>query len=582
LNATTRSAERRRRLLTRALPLIAIAAIAFAAGSIAGNVNDVADAERFVDAWDHGDLKEMYSELTDDAAARYDLGEFKAAYTGAERTITATDMSVGDVSEGETPSGDAAAVVPVRFATHVFGEIGGDLVLPVTDDGIAWTPNLVYPGLDSGDRLRRRTRAAERAPILARDKTPLAEGPASARSSPLGASAAAVAGSVGTPKDKQANALETRGFPPGTLAGTTGLELAFDRRLAGHPGGELVAVGAGVKRNRLLARGEPRAGNPVRTTVDPDLQRVAVSALGGLFGGVAVLDARDGSVLALAGTAFSAPQPPGSTFKVITTTAALDAGVVKLSDTFPVAQSAVVGGREIANAHDEFCGGTFPEAFANSCNSVFAPLGPRIGGDRLVGTAERFGFNSPPTLYDRAATAAVDPPSSTLPKEISSDLDLGVTAIGQGKVLATPLELASVSQTIAAGGVRSPTPIARGRLGPSAKRVRVTSAETARTVRDLMVKVVNEGTGTAGAVPGVQVAGKTGTAEIGPQPLKPGEEPVPGQEPEQDVDAWFTAFAPAGDPRLAVAVMIVYAAGDGGTIAAPIAQQVLAAGLAGG
>jgi cell division protein FtsI/penicillin-binding protein 2 len=145
-------------------------------------------------------------------------------------------------------------------------------------------------------------------------------------------------------------------------------------------------------------------------------------------------------------------------------------------------------------------------------------------------------------------------------------------------VLATPLEMASVSQTIAAGGVRSPTPIVtEPSLRPEAKPVKVTSGEIAATVRDLMVGVVTEGTGTAAAIPGVEVAGKTGTAEIGPAPLT-AEDDQRG-EAEQQVDAWFTAFAPAKNPQLAVAVMVVNADGDGGTVAAPIAREVLTAGL---
>ncbi len=191
----------------------------------------------------------------------------------------------------------------------------------------------------------------------------------------------------------------------------------------------------------MLADSKPVPGEPVRTTIDPDLQTAAVTALGSLFGGVAVLDARDGAVKALAGIAFSAPQPPGSTFKLITTTAALDADVVKLTETFPVEQAAVLDGREVANAHDELCGGTFIESFARSCNSVFAPLGVEVGADRLVAAAEKFGFNSQPALYNAEATTAVDPPASSIPETIDSDLDVGVSAIGQGEVLATPLQL---------------------------------------------------------------------------------------------------------------------------------------------
>ena len=172
----------------------------------------------------------------------------------------------------------------------------------------------------------------------------------------------------------------------------------------------------------------------MNTTIDPDLQQAAVAALAGRAGGVAVLDARNGDVRALAGQAFSAPQPPGSTFKMITTTAALNKGVVSLDDEFEMTDGVNVGGRFISNANGEDCGGTFREAFAESCNADFAPLGPKIGNDELVATAERFGFNSPPTLYAPDIVAAVEPPESTIPTEIGDELDLGVTAIGQGEV----------------------------------------------------------------------------------------------------------------------------------------------------
>jgi peptidoglycan glycosyltransferase len=313
----------------------------------------------------------------------------------------------------------------------------------------------------------------------------------------------------------------------------------------------------------------------VHTTIDPDLQRAAVAALGGTFGGVVALDARDGSVLAVAGIAFSGPQPPGSTFKLITTTAALETGAVKVSDQFPIETSTTVDGREIANAHNEACGGTFAEAFAQSCNSVFAPLGPKIGSTHLVGTAEKYGFNSPPTLYAAPAIKAAGIPDSTLPKTITSDLDLAVSAIGQGEVLATPLEMASVAQAIGNGGVLDPTAMVTDHsLQSDAKPVRVTSSDIASTLRGLMIGVVTSGTGTAAALPGIQVAGKTGTAELGPVTGKPAT--TPGAETAQRLDAWFTAFAPATDPKLAVAAMVVDANGDGGTIAAPIVRQVMA------
>jgi penicillin-binding protein A len=107
----------------------------------------------------------------------------------------------------------------------------------------------------------------------------------------------------------------------------------------------------------------------------------------------------------------------------------------------------------------------------------------------------------------------------------------------------------------------------------------VTPEQTANTIRDLMIGVVENGTGVAASLPGVVVAGKTGTAELGPAALEEGQELGPGEEPPQELDAWFTAFAPAAKPSLAIGVMIVDSTGDGGEVAAPIAAQVLAEGL---
>ena len=301
------------------------------------------------------------------------------------------------------------------------------------------------------------------------------------------------------------------GFPPGTLTGISGLELGFNDRLSGKPGGQLLATssgagagggtgGAGGTGERVLAQSEPERGKAVRTNIDPDLQDSTVAALGGTYGGVAVLDAKKGSVLALAGLAYSAPQPPGSTFKIITATGALEDGIVKPSDEFPVESSNSDIGREIPNAHDELCGGSFATSFADSCNTVFAPLGAELGGEKLVKTAELYGFNAPPTLFDQATTALIDPPQSTIPKDLSESVETGESAIGQGEVLATPLEMAAVSQTVANGGVRLPNAIARDpELQPPDDQVKVSSPETAATMRQLMIGVVNDGTGIAAA-----------------------------------------------------------------------------------
>jgi len=392
--------------------------------------------------------------------------------------------------------------------------------------------------------------------------------------SAIGSAAIDVTGEVGAAEEEESEALARRGFPPGTPVGVSGLERAFNTRLAGKPGGKLLAVSESGS-TRTLAEAEPRAGAPVKTTIDPDLQEVAVSALAGRVGGIAVLDARNGDVRALAGQAFSAPQPPGSTFKMVTTTAALQKGIVSLDDEFEITNGANVGGRFIENANGEYCGGTFRQAFAESCNADFAPLGPKIGNDDLVATAERFGFNSPPSLYAPDVIAEVEPAESTIPTEIGEEVDLGVSAIGQGEVLATPLEMASVAQTIGNRGVREPTSVvANEKLRPSAGPVRVMSPKVAKELTELMVGVVTGGTGYAGAIPEAQVAGKTGTAELGP---RPGEENA--EHPQQRKDAWFAAFAPAEKAKLAIGVLLVEAEAAGGEVAAPAAAEVLSAGL---
>jgi penicillin-binding protein A len=281
----------------------------------------------------------------------------------------------------------------------------------------------------------------------------------------------------------------------------------------------------------------------------------------------------------VAGLAFSAPQPPGSTFKIITATTALDAGIVSLEDEFPVETSNTTIGREISNAHDAACGGSFVESFADSCNTVFAPLGVDVGEEKLVEAAEAFGFEERPALASEEVLGALAPPPSSL-GDIDGDVALGETAIGQGQVLATPLTMASVAQTIANEGTRMPTSIVEtAELRPEAKPVEVTSPETAQKVEDMMIEVVRSGTGTSAQIPSVTVAGKTGTAELGPAELAPGQVLATGEDPPQRENAWFASYAPAEKPELAISVMLIEASGGGGTVAAPIAREIYASVL---
>jgi cell division protein FtsI/penicillin-binding protein 2 len=570
-------AERRRRLLTRTLPLAVVALVAFIVGVTAGSGGspEKEAAQRFVKAWESKNFKAMYGELNEASRARVGRREFEEAYRDAQEVATAREVDAGSVGDAEDGSNGKVVPVEVTVGTVAFGEVEGEAEIAYADGGIEWNPDLVFPGLEKGEELAADVELAERAPILARDGTALAEGPAEEREHPIGSAAIDVTGEVGEAPEEDLANLARHGFPPETPVGISGLERAFNTRLAGKPGGSLLAVAEDGSSVRTLAKSKPKPGAPVKTTIDPELQESAVSALAGRPGGVAVLDARKGDVRALAGLAFSAPQPPGSTFKVVTTTAALEAGEVSLDDEFEISNGVNVGGRFLNNANGEYCGGTFRESFAESCNAVFAPLGPAVGNDKLVETAEAFGFNSPPSLYAPQIVQEVDPEESTIPTEIGEEIDLGVSAIGQGEVLATPLEMASVSQTVANDGVRLPNSIVLNpKLRPDAEPVRVMSEQTAKELTELMIGVVVEGTGTAGAIPEAQVAGKTGTAELGP---KPGEEE--SDNPVQIKDAWFTAFAPAEKPRLAVGVLLIEAEAAGGEVAAPIASEILSAAI---
>ncbi len=241
---------------------------------------------------------------------------------------------------------------------------------------------------------------------------------------------------------------------------------------------------------------------------------------------------------------------------------------MKLSTVFPYSTEATLDGYTLHNASGEDCGGTFLNAFAVSCNSVFAPLGAKLGGQRLVAMAERFGFNQTPAIPGAAESSI--PPAS----KIGDDLAVGSSAIGQGMVQATSLEMTDVGATIAMGG-RRPVPTLQAHQHP--KFVHVTSGHVAGLVQRMMVAVVEFGTGTSAAIPGVTVAGKTGTAELANTTTTNGQSVT---NSDQLTDAWFVGYAPVGKPRIVVGALFPNQ-GAGGATAAPAVRDVLIAGLQG-
>jgi cell division protein FtsI/penicillin-binding protein 2 len=534
-----------------------LAAVSLIAGLAAGAGTESAaerTASRFTDAWQRGDYRAMHRLLTPASRDLHPLPAFRRAYERAAATATVRRI---DPDDPAGTHGDAVTV-PVVVETRVFGDLRGNVEVPVSGEQVAWSPRLVFPELGPGERLRRASLPPRRATIRSRDRKVLAQGPAPSRTSPLVGIADSIAGRMEAEETAEERlALYARGFPEDWPVGQSGLEEVFEERLRGRPGGELIAG------ERVLARARPRAARPLETTIDTRLQEAAVIGLAGRLGGVAALDPRTGEVRALAGIAFSAPQPPGSTFKIVTATAALERGMVKPSTEFPVETHAIVDGVELENANGEACGGTFRNSFAHSCNSVFAPLGMRIQAGPLVDAAERYGWNAEPSIPGEVPSTL--PPAS----EIDTPLEVASTAIGQFETLATPLQMASVAQTIAMRGVRF-----RPTLSPARRPqgVRVTSRRVARTIGSMMVDVVAYGTGVAAALPDAKVAGKTGTAE-----LEDTRDPETGEtlppDPE-NTDAWFTAYAPAAHPKIVVAVMLVRA-GAGGATAAPAARVVL-------
>ena len=564
-----RSSPPRSRRLRRLLPLLVLAFGAFAGGVIAGARHEPSErrlAAGYADAWERGEYAEMYAMLTPRARAETSPRAFVRAHRRAEMTATLERLSA---ERPQDPIENTVAV-PMTARTQIFGDVDGTVTLPLGEgvDGepaIEWAPHLVFPGLRPGEELNREMRMPDRAAIRARDGTRIAYG--ENRLSDLDPAASEIAGRIGPAPPERIDELAARGVPEGAPVGITGLEREFDSELAGTPGGDLLAG------RRVLASAEPKPGRSVRTTIDPDIQRSAVEALAGRYGGIAAVRPRTGEVLALAGLAFSAPQPPGSVFKILTLTGALDARTVRRNESFPVQTAATLEGVELQNAHGESCGGSLIDTFAHSCNSVFAPMGAELGAEKLVETAERFGFNKDPGLAGAARSTI--PPAG----EIGDDLAVGSTAIGQGKVLTTPLQMALIAASIGEDGQLKRPTLLRGEETESSQ---VTRPGIARYVGRAMRKVVTDGTGVGAQLDGVAVAGKTGTAELrstvsqDPEPTEPGQ-PAPEDDPT-DTDAWFAAYAPAANPRIAVATLLI-AQGAGGEVAAPMAAQVIDAAV---
>jgi penicillin-binding protein A len=362
-------------------------------------------------------------------------------------------------------------------------------------------------------------------------------------------------------------------------------------------------------------RGATIKGNDLWLTMRPGPQRLAMRELAGKCGSVVALDPRNGKVLVMASRPTYDPNlvekdfarinniratcrpaapllnraadglyTPGSTFKVVTASAALDSGSFTPASRFYDPGYCIEYGQKVRNAGNPEAPETFGSVdlitgLEHSINSVFCNIGKAIGAGKILGYAKRYGFYEDPPLEtpanERSPSGLYKNGELFRPGNPRADVDPGRLAFGQERMLATPLQMAMVAAGVGNKGVvMEPFVIDRitnpnggvvTRTKPR-KLHRAVSSQTAQELTQMMEGAVQSGTGTAAQIPGVPVAGKTGTAETG----------IPGR-----YTSWFIAFAPANAPRVAVAVVLQDQTGFGGQVAAPIAKDVMQAILAG-
>jgi peptidoglycan glycosyltransferase len=385
----------------------------------------------------------------------------------------------------------------------------------------------------------------------------------------------------------------------------TGLERSLNAALAGSGRG----LGSLVQQSLDELGGKPIVGDTIVTTLDLRAQRVAYEQLGSRCGAVAAFDPRTGKVLVLASSPTFDPNlvedrfseiagiradcvpasplinrataglyAPGSTFKVVTATAALDSGRFTPDSSFNDPGYCIAYGKRVNNFDTSSPFGTISLAAAlqYSVNSVFCNIGQKLGARRILATAKRFGFYERPPLEtpaDERLPSGLYRRGAPWFPERDSEVDAGRMAFGQERLLVTPLQMAMVAGAIGNAGILMRPYAVEKVVSPNGKTLdrtrpervgRAASPVAARDIGEMMVRAVQGGTGTAAQLAGLRVGGKTGTAETG----------VAGRN-----TTWFIAFAgPEGErPHVAIAVVLQNQSATGGATAAPIARSVMQA-----
>ncbi|MCK0116046.1 cell elongation-specific peptidoglycan D,D-transpeptidase [Isoptericola sp. CG 20/1183] len=394
------------------------------------------------------------------------------------------------------------------------------------------------------------------------------------------------------------------------VSGTSGIERAENDFLAGS------ADALWVERVQNILTGSDPQGSSVELTIDPEAQQAAWDALGDQRGAVVALEPSTGRILALVSKPTFDPndlashdtaeanqayldllndeddpllsrasntlEPPGSTFKLVTTAAALESGEYTADSVIDAPSTYTLTGTstDVGNFAGTSCASagemTLAEALRISCNTAYLGLAGELGAEAMNEQAEKFGFGSTHDIPFTTSASQYDPDVDAM----STD-QVELSGIGQGSVLAHPLQVAMVSAAIANGGELM-EPYSVDRVRDAELEVveetrtnslgRAVSTETASALTDMMVSVVESGSGTSAQISGVPVAGKTGTAQHGDNSAPP--------------HVWFTGFAPADDPQVAVAVIVdeggaLGGEATGGRVAAPIAKAVIEAVLNG-
>lgn len=338
--------------------------------------------------------------------------------------------------------------------------------------------------------------------------------------------------------------------------------------------------------------GGMRVGDDVYTTLDPKGQEEARAALAGQAGSVVAIEPSTGAVLVMysnptyndnhpnsGGSQFDiatqAHDPPGSTFKIVTSTAAINSGKYTPNSLIDGRSPVTISGVPLHNdANQQFGLITLTEALTYSVDTVYAQVAEGVGIPLMTEYMKRFGFYSKPPIdlpsAELSASRVVASNGKPYPPG-SPDEDIGRIGIGQGGLQTTPLQMAMVVAAVANGGKLMTPHLTAKVINPLGQTVhtvtptvyrQVMRAQTAAEIAQMMVQVVQRGTGTPAQIPGVSVAGKTGTAQVG----------VPGSG---ITEPWFVAFAPVGDPKVAVAVTVQRSTAYGASAAAPIAREMI-------